>query len=126
MRLMVGVVAMLAFVVVADEGRAQDGHGAEEGAKLFKRVCFTCHASEAGKNKIGPSLFGVVGRKAGTVSGFAYSQAMKLSDITWNDETIDKYITDPKKFVPGNKMVYNGVKKEDERKEIIAYLKTLQ
>lgn len=126
MRLMVGVVAMLACVVVADEGRAQDSHEAEEGAKLFKRVCFTCHTSEAGKNKIGPSLFGVVGRKAGTVSGFAYSQAMKSSDITWNDETIDKYIADPKKLVPGNKMAYNGVKKEDERKEIIAYLKTLR
>jgi cytochrome c len=126
MRRMVGAVAMLASLAAGDIARAQDDHEAEEGAKMFKRICFICHTSEAGKNKIGPSLFGVIGRKAGTVPSFAYSEAMKSSGITWDDQTIDKYIEDPKKFVPGNKMAYAGVKKKDERKEIIAYLKTLR
>lgn len=125
MRLVIGVVAMITSLTAADVSRAQDPHEAEEGAKVFKRVCFICHTADAGKNKIGPSLFGVVGRKAGTVPGFAYSEAMKAAGITWDDEAIDKYIADPKKFMPGNKMAYAGVKKADERKEIIAYLKTL-
>lgn len=125
MRLIVGAATMLAFLVAADTGRAQDNHEAEEGAKVFKRVCAMCHTSDAGKNKIGPSLFGVIGRKSGTVPGFAYSKAMKTANITWNDQTIGKYIADPKNAVPGNKMAYVGVKKEAERQEIVAYLNTL-
>lgn len=124
MRLMVGV-AMLAFLAAAGTGRAEDNHAAEEGAKLFKRVCSMCHAVDAGKNKIGPSLFGLIGRKSGTVPGFAYSKAMKTANITWDDETIDKYIANPKKVVPGNKMPYSGMKKAPERQEIIAYINTL-
>ncbi len=112
-------------LATAGAALAQDAHEAEEGQKIFKRVCFTCHTSEAGKNKVGPSLFGVVGRKSATAPGFAYSNAMKEANLTWNEETIDKYITDPKALVPGNKMAYAGVKKAEERKEIIAYLKTL-
>jgi cytochrome c len=125
MRLVAGMATMLAFLAVAGIGRAQDGSEAQKGAKVFKRVCAACHASEAGKNKIGPSLFGVVGRRSGSVPGFTYSKAMKTADITWDDETIDKYIANPKKVVPGNKMAYVGAKKEAERKEIIAYLETL-
>ena len=125
MRLIVGVVTMFAFLAAADIGWAQDNHEAEEGAKVFKRVCSVCHAIDAGKNKVGPSLFGVIGRKSGTVPGFTYSEAMKTADITWSDELIGKYIADPKKVVPGNKMPYAGLKKEAERQEIIAYLNTL-
>lgn len=123
MRPMIGMVAVIGVFAFADAGWAQDQ--AAEGAKLYKRVCFACHATEAGQNKIGPSLFGVAGRKAGDVPGFGYSEAMKAASITWDDEAIDGYIADPKKFMPGNKMVYAGLKKEEERKEIIAYLKTL-
>ena len=120
MRAMVAAIGIVAFPGAAG---AQDQ--AVEGAKIFKRVCLACHATEAGQNKIGPSLFGVVGRKAGAAPGFAYSQAMKAADVTWGDEAIDKYIADPRKFLPGNKMVYAGLKKEEERQEVIAYLKTL-
>jgi len=104
---------------------AQDGHEAAEGQKIFKRTCFACHTIDAGTHRIGPSLFGVVGRKSGTVPGFKYSEAMTKADVTWNDEALDRYIADPKKFVPGNKMAYAGIKKADERKEVIAYLKSL-
>ncbi len=125
MRLTTGMMVALVALASANAALAQDSHEAAEGEKLFKRICFTCHTSEAGKNKIGPSLFGVVGRKAGTEAGFTYSSAMKEANVTWNAESIDKYLTDPKKFVPGNKMAYAGVKKDEERKEIIAYLSTL-
>ncbi len=123
----VGVISVLVTTMLAFAGPvlAQDEHEAQEGQKIFKRVCFTCHTSEKGKNKVGPSLFGVVGRKSGTAPGFAYSEAMKTANVIWNKETIDKYLTDPKTFVPKNKMAYAGVKKADERKEIIAYLETL-
>ncbi|MBS0517197.1 MAG: cytochrome c family protein [Proteobacteria bacterium] len=122
MRLTIGMAAALMALGLAHAASAQE---AEEGQKLFKRVCFTCHTAEAGKNKIGPSLFGVVGRKAGSEPGFSYSSAMKEADVTWDEATIDKYLTDPRKFVPGNKMAYAGLKKAEERKEVIAYLKTL-
>ena len=128
MRLLANLLAAM-MVLAASTGapiqaRAQDDEAAE-GGKIFRRVCFMCHTAEAGKNKIGPSLFGVVGRKAGSVPGFAYSEAMKSSGIPWDDEKIDQYIADPKKLVPGNKMAFVGVKKPEERKEVIAYLKTL-
>lgn len=124
----IGLISVLAMtaLVAAGSALAKEGHEAEEGQKIFKRVCFTCHTSDAGKNKIGPSLHGVIGRKAGSVQGFAYSSAMKDANVTWDDQTLDKYLSDPKKFIPGNKMAYAGIKKEDERKEVIAYLKSLE
>jgi cytochrome c len=123
----IGFISMLAMttLIAAGSASAKDAHEIEEGQKIFKRVCFTCHTTDAGKNKIGPSLHGVIGRKAGTAPGFAYSTAMKDSNVTWDDQALDKYLADPKKFIPGNKMAYAGVKKEDERKEVIAYLESL-
>jgi cytochrome c len=94
----------------------------EEGEKAFKKNCSACHTVEASKNKIGPSLAGIIGRKAGTVPGFAYSEANKNSGVEWDAAKLDEYLTDPKKFMPGNKMVFAGVKKAEERKAIIAYL----
>ncbi|HEX7967040.1 MAG TPA: cytochrome c family protein, partial [Stellaceae bacterium] len=82
-----------------------------------------CHTVEAGKNKIGPSLAGIVGRKAGTAPGFSYSDANKKSGVTWDEATLDAYLTDPRKFMPGTKMVFAGLKNPDDRKAIIAYLK---
>jgi cytochrome c len=95
----------------------------EAGEKVFKKYCTACHTTEAGKNKVGPSLAGIVGRKAGTVPGFQYSDANKNSGVTWDEATLDTYLVDPKKFMPGNKMVFAGMKKEDERKAVVAYLK---
>jgi cytochrome c len=95
---------------------------AEAGEKAFNK-CKSCHTVEAGKNRVGPSLHGVVGRKAGMVDGFSYSTTMKNSDIVWNDENISKYLADPKGFIPGNKMAFAGIKDGQERQNIIAYLK---
>ncbi|MBF0372938.1 MAG: cytochrome c family protein [Alphaproteobacteria bacterium] len=104
----------------AQEQAAAAG-SADEGAKVFNR-CKACHTVEAGKHRVGPSLHGVMGRKAGAAQGFNYSDAMKKSDVTWSPETLSKYLEDPKAFIPGNKMIFAGLKKEDERRDVIAYL----
>ena len=88
--------------------------------------CAACHSFVQGKNKIGPSLFGVVGRKAGTVPNFAYSQAMKNSGIVWTTDQLDLYLNGPKAMVLGNQMGHAGVSKADARANLIAYLATLK
>jgi cytochrome c2 len=98
----------------------------KEGKSFFNDVCSACHTDKPNKHKIGPSLFGVIGRHAGSAPGFDYSEAMKGASLTWNDETLNRYLADPKSVVPGNKMPYTGVKNEERRKDVIAYLHTLQ
>lgn len=112
------VMPVLAAIMAASPARAD-----EPGEALFKKHCTVCHTVEAGKNKIGPSLAGIVGRKAGTAPGFSYSDANKKSGVTWDEATLDAYLTDPRKFMPGTKMVFAGLKNPDDRKAIIAYLK---
>jgi cytochrome c len=116
LRWVVAAGLMLALPTVAS---AQD---AEAGKKVFTK-CAPCHAIGPGaKNKVGPEQNGLVGRKAGSVEGFNYSAAMKNSGITWDEAQLDEYIADPKKKMPGNKMLFPGVKDEVERSDLIAYL----
>ena len=97
----------------------------EAGKSVFKK-CALCHTAEAGKNKIGPSLFGIVGRHAATVPNFNYSQAMKDFNKDWDDKTLDTYLQDPKATVTGTKMIFPGLKDAKERADVIAYLETLK
>jgi nitrite reductase (NO-forming) len=90
--------------------------------RLVFRKCSACHSLEAGKNSLGPSLAGIVGKKAGSVAGFNYSSAIRNSNLTWDAATLDAYLADPQKVVPGNKMPFPGLKTENERRAIIAYL----
>lgn len=98
-----------------------------EGEKVFKRVCASCHiTTAAGPKRLGPTLAGVVGRKSGSVDGFRYSNANKNANITWTPDKLDPYLKDPKAVVPGTIMAFAGVKKDDERANLIAYLQTLK
>ena len=97
----------------------------DAGKTAFKK-CALCHTTEAGKNKIGPSLFGIVGRKSATVENFNYSEAMTKFDHTWDEGTLDEYLADPRGTVPGTKMIFPGIKEKTERDDVIAYLETLK
>lgn len=88
--------------------------------------CMSCHAVTPGQNGIGPSLAGVFGRKAGMAPGFAYSDAMKAAGKTWDEATLDTYLTNPMGVVPGTRMTYMGQTDPAKRKAVIEYLKTLK
>ena len=90
--------------------------------KLVFRKCQACHSLEPGKNGLGPSLSEIVGKKASTVANYNYSPAMKGSGLTWDITTLDAYLSDPQKSVPGNKMPFPGLKTENERNAVIAFL----
>jgi cytochrome c len=95
------------------------------GEKIFKMQCGICHAVAAGENRIGPTLFGVVGRPAGSVAGFNYTADHKKLGITWDLANLDKYLTNPRAMVPDTSMVYAGFKDDTERANLVAYLGTL-
>ena len=114
---------MLASVILGLAATAALADGdAAKGEKVFKQ-CKACHELETDTNKVGPTLKGVIGRNIASVAGFNYSDAMKTYATTnpvWTDELFEAYITDPKKAVPGNKMSFAGVKKEDQRDDLLA------
>lgn len=88
--------------------------------------CAACHSTEPGRNGIGPSLAGAFGRAAAQGEGFAYSEAMRSSGLTWDAATLDTYLTSPMKMVPGTRMAFAGLADADQRKAVIAYLETLK
>lgn len=117
------ITSLVSFVALALASSAAVADGdAAKGKKIFNK-CKACHAVDAEKNKVGPHLVGIIGRTAGAVDGFKYSDAMKGSGVTWDEETIAAYLTDPKGYIEGNKMVFPGLKKEDQIADVIAYIK---
>ena len=96
---------------------------ATKGAVVFNQ-CKSCHAIEAGVNRVGPSLHGVVGRKAGAVEGFRYSAASKASTAVWTEETLFAYLENPRKFMPGTTMSFVGLRQPQQRADVVAYLKS--
>jgi nitrite reductase (NO-forming) len=90
--------------------------------RLVFRKCQVCHSLEPGKNILGPSLGGIIGRKAGAEPGYSYSPALKQADIVWDTKTLDSYLADPQKMVPGNKMPFPGLKTEHDRADVIAFV----
>jgi cytochrome c len=118
MRTLVVVAALITASAAA--GLAQD---VEKGANSFKK-CLPCHSIGPGaKNKIGPELNGLDGRKAGSVPNFNYSDTNKNSGIVWDEATFKEYIKDPRAKIPGTKMTFPGIKNEQEINDLWAYLK---
>ena len=111
------VLAAAACLLSAAAARAGD-----RGEAVFKRNCALCHSVESGKNKVGPSLAGVVGRPAGSAPDFSYSSANKASGIVWTKAKLDEYLADPQKVVPGTLMLFPGLKNPEDRQAVIAYL----
>jgi len=93
----------------------------EKGKAVFEQ-CAACHSLDGSGDYDGPSLKGVIGRKAGSLEDYRYSAAMKRSDVTWDAASLDTYITDPQAFIPGNRMAFGGISDKAERDDLIAYL----
>jgi cytochrome c len=112
----------LSLLAMADGVRAES----EDSQVAFNNSCRTCHSMREGDNRLGPSLHGVVGRKAGTLAGYTFSSAMQSSGIVWDEPKLDAFITNPDNVVHGNAMKpFGGVDDPAQRKQIIAYLKSI-
>ncbi|MDE5445659.1 c-type cytochrome [Bradyrhizobium sp. CSA207] len=96
------------------------------GRAIFQHICQNCHAAEIGINKVGPSLWNVVGREPGRVPDYTYSEAMKANKSTWTATALDSYLADPRGDVHGAKMFFKGLPESRDRSDVIAYLKTLK
>lgn len=118
--------AALLGASVATAARADDAARAAAGEPIFQHRCGACHALKPGKAGFGPNLRGIHGRTAGTVPGFAYSEAMQKSRIVWTDDALRQWIADNDKFVPGTRMRHVAITDPAEQDYLIAYLKTLK
>jgi cytochrome c len=107
-------------------GGAEAGGDPAAGKAIFNKICHNCHSIDVGVNKAGPSLNGVVGRPAGTLKGYPYSEAMRTSGQTWTPEALDVYLSSPRGTVHGIKMFFAGLGSPKDRADVIAYLQAVQ
>jgi cytochrome c len=115
-------IGMLVTGLTAGNGLAQDGDPAA-GERVF-RQCQACHVIDAEQNRVGPHLVGIIGRPAGTVEGFNYSDAMANSGIVWDETTIAEYLANPRSYVEGNRMAFAGLRNEQQIADVIAYIQS--
>ena len=126
---MSGFIVRAAFAVslsTACSGAALAAGDPAAGKATFQATCSICHSVQPGQNKIGPTLFGLAGRKTGTVPGYTYSPQNQSANLTWDDPTLEKYLEAPRTMIPGTKMTYAGLKDAQKRADLIAYLDTLK
>ena len=117
--------AGIAGMLVAGSATAALAADPAAGQQIFKAQCGICHSVAPGQNRIGPTMFGVVGRSAGSVPGFQYTADHKKLGVTWDAVTLDKYLTNPRAMVPDTTMIYAGLKDDAKRADLIAYLETV-
>ena len=125
---MIGRLLLFAGLVASVPcARAADADGDPiAGKAIFQRICQNCHSNEIGVNKVGPSLWNVVGRQAGIVPGFEYSEAMRANNAAWTASSLDTYLADPRGDIHGIKMFFKGLPEAKDRANVIAYLETLK
>jgi len=116
----IATAAALGFATLSVPAFAMDGDPAK-GKKVFRK-CKACHKLEEGKNAVGPSLYNIIDREAGSVEGFKYSSAMAESGLVWDVETMTTFLKKPKDLVPGTKMSFAGLRKDGQIADVIAYL----
>lgn len=116
--------AILGLATPLFAGAAAAGD-AGQGEKAFRRLCSACHAPTPGVTRLGPTLHGVVGRRAGAVAGFSYSATYAAGQVVWTPEVLDQYLKDPKTYMPGSRMNFVGIRNEAERADVVAYLESL-
>jgi cytochrome c len=115
------------FVLVSLSGATVHAAGDPgRGAEIFRQNCSECHSQRPHENLVGPSLFSVVGRRAGTIADFSYSDAMKGSGIVWTTDRLMGYLRAPRRYLPGVKMQFPGLPEQQDRENVVAYLATLQ
>ena len=95
---------------------------AQDGEAVFRQQCAACHVLEEGRNRVGPSLVGIVDAPAGSVEGFRYSPALRNSELTWDHETLSAFLMDPRGTVPGNRMSFRGMSNQEDIDAVIAYI----
>ena len=132
---LLGVIAIGLFLaalpasVIAEESEETDTEqltGNPEDGERVARQCRTCHTFEEGEShRIGPNLWGVIGRVAGTAEGYRYSRAMSEAEFTWNEETLDPYLENPRRYLRGGKMAFPGLRDDQDRADVIAYIKEI-
>ncbi|MFC7398493.1 c-type cytochrome [Chelatococcus sp. GCM10030263] len=120
----VRTILLFALLTTAAGQAAMAQSPGSDGERLFRTRCASCHSIEPGQNRIGPPLAGVFGRAAGSVAGARYSEALRTSGLTWNEETLNTYLANPRQAVPGTTMTI-GLSNADQRNAIIAYLRDL-
>jgi cytochrome c2 len=120
---LLGTSLTLPILLLIGSGISQAAEAGDpaQGKKVFAK-CQACHSLEAGVNKVGPSLYGIIGRTSGAEADFKYSDAMKNAQVNWTPETLDQYLLNPRKMVPGTKMAFPGLPKEKDRADVISYL----
>lgn len=115
-----------AFLMAALVGTSASADGDATAGKVIFSKCAICHSNVAGQVKLGPPLWGVVGRPSASVPNYVYSEAMKNAHKTWDAATLDTYLTNPRGVVPGTKMIFPGLKEQADRDNLITYLGTLK
>jgi cytochrome c len=116
----------IALALTGATTAAQADGDAKAGADVFKK-CAMCHTTDkGGSNGLGPNLFGVVGRKAGTLNDFQYSGKLKASGIIWTPDNLTKWVARPAALVPGTKMSFAGISSKNQQANVVAYLQTLK
>jgi len=125
---MIGRMIAIALLLISATGAsAADTSGdSVAGRAIFQRICQNCHSAEIGINKVGPSLWNVVGRQAASVPDFVYSDAMRSNKSIWSVSTLDAYLANPRGDVHGAKMFFKGLSEAKDRADVIAYLQTLK